>query len=129
MVIRSLHTTQMSLQNYGLGPRGCIPLAVALAVIRRALHSELPPLNVTLISAKHDGPRLESFRKQHWQQRNVIHLSSDDRKHVHRRICEMIAIASMILNTELLSLRIFLSIISAQMASVKWRRRYLSVLN
>jgi hypothetical protein len=32
MIVRSLHTTKMNLGNYGLGPRGCIALAVALVV-------------------------------------------------------------------------------------------------
>lgn len=31
-VIRSLYTTHINLANYGLGPRGCAALAVALVV-------------------------------------------------------------------------------------------------
>ena len=32
MIIRSLYTTKMNLQNYGLGPKGSAALAVALVV-------------------------------------------------------------------------------------------------
>lgn len=32
MVIRSLHTTNINLENYGLGPKGSAALAVALIV-------------------------------------------------------------------------------------------------
>lgn len=32
MVIRSLHTTKISIGNYGLGPKGAAALAVALVV-------------------------------------------------------------------------------------------------
>jgi hypothetical protein len=32
IILRSLHTTKINLGNYGLGPRGCAPLAVGLVV-------------------------------------------------------------------------------------------------
>jgi len=32
MILRSINTTAINLRNYGLGPRGCAALAVALVV-------------------------------------------------------------------------------------------------
>jgi len=32
MIVRSLNTTKMNLENYGLGPKGSAALAVALVV-------------------------------------------------------------------------------------------------
>ncbi len=64
MIIRSLHTTKINLENYGLGSKGSAALAVALIVTFTKSCQQI--FRISLL-AEYNGAIFESIGKQYWK--------------------------------------------------------------